>query len=158
MRGSRSANAMRQHVAFAAGLTESQARLSQHLAARLVQQCPKQLPSPTLQKAAQLISESGADTAAPVADEVSRLCGADVAMKAPAPASAEEPDALEAVSRAQCTVQVSVACHLELPLHCCRAHIASVLLVWRCQSLSSISKVRQVLKRFRLLACFVCNV
>ena len=94
----------------------SQARLSQHLAARLVQQCPKQLPSAALQKAAQLILASGADNAAPFEDEVSQLCGAEVAADAPAPALAEEPNALEAVSQAKCNVQVSNACRLNL--HC----------------------------------------
>ncbi len=92
-----------------AGLTESQTRLSKHLAARLVRRCPRQLPSPTLQRAAELLVDSGDDSNAPVEDEVSQLCGVAVAVDAPPPTPAEEPDALEAVSRAQCSVQASAA-------------------------------------------------
>ena len=99
------------HTAFAAaGLTESQARLSQHLVAWLVRQCIDQLPSAALQKAAELTIALETDDEAPVEDEVSRLCGAAVVTDAAAPGPAEEPDALKAVSRAQCSVQVSFAC------------------------------------------------
>ena len=104
-------HAVPRHAAYATGLTESQARLSKHLAARLVRRCQQQLPSPTLQKAAELLVDSGADSDAPDEDEVSQLCGAAVAADAPPSMAAEEPDALEAVSRAQCSVQASAACH-----------------------------------------------
>ena len=102
------------HAWCAVGLTDSQARLSKHLAARLVLRCPQQLPSP-LQKAAELLVDSGADSEAPDEDEVSQLCGAAVAADALPPAPAAEPDALEGVSRAQCSVQASAACLLVDP-------------------------------------------
>ena len=104
-------NPVQVHVSHAAGLTESQARLSKHLAARLVQRCPQQLPSPAVQKAAELLSDNGTDSGAPVEDAVSQLCGAAVAADTPS-TPADEPDAREAGSRAQCTVQVCAACLL----------------------------------------------
>ncbi len=88
-----------------AGLTESQARLSQQLAARLARQCPTQLPSPALQKAAELVLlDRSAETSPSAEEEVSQLCGATVSIDAPAPA--DEPNALEAAARASCCVQV----------------------------------------------------
>ena len=88
-----------------AGLAESQARLSHQLAAQLAHQCPTQLPSPSLQKAAELVLlDLTPETVPPAEREVGQLCGAAVSIQTPSPA--DEPDAIKAASRASCSVQV----------------------------------------------------
>ena len=93
------------HICGVAGLVDGQARLTQQMAARLARQCPMQLPSPALQKAAELVLEDlTAENGPPHEEDVSQLCGATATIRRPVPTG--EPDALEAASRASCCVQV----------------------------------------------------